>query len=222
MMFKAVEGIKKSYDGGQKGILLDIDETLSHTRVRYFEMYVKELGNPEQLTYETFVKNYGHTSRVPYWKTHPKFEELNGTITVNESVHANVELISGVDDYLRRLGQIVPIAGYLTARPNVLQNVTEQWIAKHGLPMAPTILCPRYVGNKHAWKAEILDYLEDEVLGIVDDNQDLLPEISNGYKGTIFVYEYAGQIDRPELDIVPCADWESVLNAVAQRVPKQS
>ncbi len=220
-MFQAISQIKNLYAGKEKrkqGILLDIDETISVTRDKYIEIFAKELGNPENLSVSEIIAKYKYTWNVPYWKENERYSEIAQGLVVSPEIHKDLNLIENVADYVKRLGEIVYIAGYLSARPAVLQNITENWLKEKGLPAAPVILSPSYVTGFHAWKASILEYLYPEVLGIVDDNPGMIAELNSSYKGTLFIYDYAGQSDRTDIDTVPCPDWESVLVEVEKRI----
>lgn len=56
------------------------------------------------------------------------------------------------------------------------------------------------------WKAKILAYLYPQVIGIIDDNPDIIDYLPSSYEGTIFLYGnpvYPGG----DLDVIPCGTW---------------
>lgn len=218
MIAKVAELKSSLLASGKVGLALDIDNTLSQTRNVYFTRFVEELGNPENLTFAEYREKYGHSSKVPYWQTE-KGQALGAALTYDEDHHFAVTLVTGADESIRQIAEIIPIACYLTARPEVLERITKEWIAKHRLPKAPVILRPDYVQDENAWKADVLEYLFPQVTGIVDDHPLLPDRLSLGYKGTIYVYEspYPG---REGLDIVHCIDWQNVVAEIKKRHQK--
>ena len=70
------------------------------------------------------------------------------------------------------------------------------------------------MGNK--WKAKVLEYLYPEVLGIVDDNPNLVKNLSKSYKGTIFLYDHT-ETERKDIKVVPCRYWNQVLIEVKKQ-----
>ena len=73
-------------------------------------------------------------------------------------------------------------------------------------------------GNE--WKAGILKDLFPEVIGIVDDNVDLIEHLEPDYQGTVFLYNYESGPTDGKMDVVPCKTWENVLNEVTKRYAK--
>lgn len=202
------------------GLALDIDNTLSQSRIIYFNELIEKIGTPENLTATELMAKYTYTRDVSYWQTE-EARALMEKLVVDEESHSTLELISGADDSIREISKLVPIVAYITARPEVLSRITYEWLKKHNLPEAPVILRPQYVLDEQAWKAEVLEFLYPQVTGIVDDHPVLPDKLSLDYKGTVYVYAspYPG---REGLDIVHCTDWASVASEVKKRHQQNS
>lgn len=208
---------KKLKQNGVCGLALDIDETLSFTIGGLVDGLIKQFGNPENLTAEEIVKKYKHTDKIPYWQG-KECDLLIDKILTDEKIQKDLPLIKNANSLANKVAKIIPIVSYITIRPRIIFEATKHWLKKNNFPKAPTILKPknisRRMGNK--WKAKVLEYLYPEVLGIVDDNPNLVKNLSKGYKGTIFLYDHT-ETERKDIKVIPCKDWNRVLVEVKKQ-----
>ncbi|MBD3280397.1 hypothetical protein GF389_02645 [Candidatus Dojkabacteria bacterium] len=210
---------KKLQDQGLRGLALDIDETLSYTTKWWFSAMSEKFGNPENLTAEEIYEKYRHSSKIPYWQTEEAriwMEERR----YDDSIQIEFELIEEeVNSLVRQVHSTIPVVAYITARPQEVRKGTLKWLEKHDFPKAELIQRPNESkaedGNK--WKAEILEYLYPEVIGIVDDNVDFPSHISPNYQGTIFLYNYETDPTDGMIEVVPCKTWNNVLEKINDR-----
>jgi hypothetical protein len=209
-MIKQLSQLKeKLSQSDRKWLLLDVDNTLSATRVVYFQTLMQEHSNPEGLTLEELRAKYRQSSRVPYWSDE-KAQAIMLKLKDDPAMHANLDILTNAYESIKEINEVLPIAAYLSARPESLAEATQSWVSKHDLPQAEIVLMPNYITNHSAWKSEVLEFLWPEVLGIVDDDLGLITELRPEYKGHLFVYDYAGQEDREGFNIHHCADWTAV------------
>jgi hypothetical protein len=198
----------------KKGIALDIDETLSWT-VGWWTKQLQDLfGNPENLSVKELVKKYRYTQEVPYWQTKEALQWMEDNRASNQ-VQTELPLINGALEGAKKINEIIPVIAYITTRPDNVVKGTQTWLNKHGFPSAPIIARP--LGTAHSdgnkWKAQVLAELEDIVLGIVDDNPELITHLPKSYKGTIFSYDN-DTVSRDDIHIIPCKTWSRVVKEV--------
>lgn len=196
---------------GINGLALDIDETLSFTIGFMIKSLMENLGNPENLTVKEIIKKYKYTDRIPYWQDE-KAEEVLENIRNSNLVQLDLPLIKNADSTVNKINKIVSISAYITVRPSIIAQGTKLWLQKNKFPMATVITKPDNVlrkdGNK--WKAKVLEYLYPEILGIVDDNPELVKCLSKDYKGTVFLYNNAEVLNK-DVRVVICKEWKTVL-----------
>jgi hypothetical protein len=204
----------------KNGLALDIDETLSFTIGLMVERLITNLGNPENLTATEIIKKYKHTDNIPYWQSDTAKTIMAEIISSNE-IQKDLPLIKNANKVVNKINKIVPIVAYITVRPESISEGTKFWLEKHGFPKAELIMKPENVlrtdGNK--WKAQVLEYLYPQVLGIVDDNPGLTNFLSEDYQGTIYLYNNTDS-KRNDIDIIPCETWERVETEVKKRMIK--
>jgi hypothetical protein len=214
-MLQQVYNLKRRLEGTEKPhLLLDIDNTLSASRDLYFQRFSEEFGNPEELSIQEFIDKYVYTWNVPYWQGEDR-SNLAKEMEQDIDLHERAELITGADEGVAAIQKRIDIAGYLTARFEVLQATTQRWLKKHSFPKGELIMRPHYIENHNQWKAEVMEFLYPEVTGIIDDNPGIIEHLSDSYKGTIYLYE--NTIDfQPKVNVVSCADWTHVVEKVTQ------
>lgn len=195
----------------QPGLGVDIDETLSWTIGHWVERMLVKFGNPENFSIQEMVSKYRYTQNVPYWQTPEALAWMDEQINSNE-VQKELPLIEGADHYLRKIHEIVPIAAYITIRPEGIRSGTEEWLEKHGFPKAPVICRPKVEEDGVRWKAMVLSTLFPQVKGIIDDNDRLLEFLGDEYAGKIFLYNH--QKERGKENIFACPDWLAVYKRV--------
>lgn len=203
-----------------QGLAIDIDETLSATTVYWTQQLQVQFGNPESLTVEEIITKYQFVERVPYWQN----EEASALMeewTNSNDFQGTIPLIEGADKWLRKVAKIIPIAAYITMRPQSILEGTERWLKKHGFPEAPVMIRPDEVSWEvaHEWKAEIVSSLYPSVVGLVDDRAAIVEAFASDYKGTIFLYGHSVS-PRTDIDVIPCRTWEDVYTAVSNRYQK--
>lgn len=198
----------------RQGLALDIDETLSWTVGYWMEEMSKRFGNPENLSVKELVKKYRYTQHVPHWQTD------EGKAWIEEARHLdslqeNLPLIENADKIVQKVDAIVPILVYVTTRPDSVVNGTKKWLQKHNFPLAEVIARPLDipVADGNSWKTQVLRYLYPEIIGIIDDNAELVSFLEDNYLGKIYLYD---NNDHPKkgANIIPCSTWDDVLAKV--------
>ncbi len=199
------------------GLALDIDETLSDTNIFWFTKLSELFGNPENLSPREIANKYRYSQRVPYWQT------PDALIWMEEARHGNdiqliLPLIENADSVVKRINEIIPIVAYVTARPESVRAGTQSWLSSHDFPAAKLIMKPMDIPTDEGvhWKANLLIEMYPEILGIVDDHPGLLEILPNNYPGSVFLYNYNGEI-RNDLSVVACPTWNNVYEAVKQK-----
>lgn len=208
-----IKNIKKELRAQNiKGIAIDVDETLSFTLKYWFDRMQNLFGNPENLSTKELIAKYRYAKNVPYWQTKEAIDWMIKQIYSNK-VQTELEVIGEADKYLPKLHQQIPVAVYLTVRPEEVNRGTEIWLANHGFPKAPVIARPSNIthADSHAWKAEILSELYPEVAGLVDDNDVILEHLSDSYKGKILLYSRSKCQDT-NIKTYCCPTWSDVVD----------
>jgi len=202
---------------GQRGIALDIDETLSFTIKHWISELQAKFGNPENLTAEQLIEKYRYTQNVPYWQTPQALAWMEEARNSND-LQKKLPLIENANSIAQKVDNIIPVLAYPTNRPRSVSGGTISWLKMHQFPPAAIIArpddIPHLEGTK--WKAGILEFLYPEIAGIVDDHPGLVESLSKDYKGTIFLYDikkYSGDRDY----VIPCKKWGDVLSQVELR-----
>lgn len=198
-----------------EGIVLDIDETLSDT-IGYLILGLQDnFGNPEGLSVKEIVEKYKYTWNVPYWQSEDAENWVREACQSPEVV-VNLPVIDDAVSFVNKIHDVVPIVGYVTARPECVSVATKEWLAKHGFPDAPVVCRPSNVPKVklNDWKAGILRGLHPKVKGIVDDNPGLADPLGD-YAGHFFIYN-ADSIDEGVRG-VPCSNWERVYDEIVER-----
>lgn len=177
--------------GNKLGLALDIDDTLSYTDHHWIEQLQRHFSNPEHLTRDEIISRYKLIEHVPYWRSR------KATNMMKQFMHSNtfqksIPLIENSNRAIRKIHHIVPIVAYITARPSSVSSGTKHWLQKHRFPEAPILFRPlnsRH-GQRHPWKANVLNLLYPYVNGIIDDSPDLADELKSlRYPGNIFLFD---------------------------------
>ncbi|MBU2051927.1 hypothetical protein KKH13_01845 [Patescibacteria group bacterium] len=203
---------KRLKQKGLKGLGLDIDDTLAESGDAWIKGIQKQFGNPENLTIDEVKRKYRYSYNAPYWqgKTIRAWEK---SIRHNNQWHRVLPLIKNANHVVEKIHQLVPIVVYLTARPKSILPGTRDWLKQHGFPEAEIVYRPQEVKLplSLAWKAQVLEYLYPQVIGMVDDHPQLAKDLSKKYPGTLYLYDYHDQAPRGDINIVPCKNWDEVL-----------
>lgn len=188
------------------GIALDIDETIANTCEFWIEKANEKFGNPTNMTSKEIFKKYKFLQKVPFWNKEELMKYVEFLIN-DEQMHFNVEPFENVHHHINKLSENLNIVAYITARSEYLSKITEKWLIKHNFPIAPVILKPKTIEHKdgNKWKAKVLEYLYPQVCGIVDDNPKLGKEISDEYKGKIYLLSYENH-ENEKHNVVACYD----------------
>jgi len=198
----------------QKGLALDIDETLSWTLGYWIYELQKRFGNPENLTVRQIAEKYKNTRHIPYWQTDEAKEWMEKQRNNNE-LQTKLPLIENSNSIVQKINKIVPIVAYITTRPQTIILGTKDWLKKHNFPELPILARPKEFehndGNK--WKAKALSKLYPEIIGIVDDQPELADELPKSYKGIIYLYDNIKH-KRTDINIVPCKTWKNVYSKI--------
>lgn len=197
-------------------IALDIDETLSRTIWYLVSEMQKKFWNPENLSVEEIVAKYRYTQNVPYWQNDEAIEWMNNMLHSN-TMQEGLEMTEWAREFVNKINKIVPITAYITVRPIVVLEWTQNRLQRHGFPIAPIIMKPasirREEGNE--WKAKILEKLYPKLLGIVDDNDWLVDYIEEKYKWMIFLYSHKETKEKhKEKNVIACKSRNDVYNEV--------
>ena len=196
-----------------EGLALDIDDTLSRT-FRYWAGQMRKLfGNPENLSVDEIVLKYNRAQNVPYWQSKEAKAWRKNHITSNE-LQTKLPLIPDSKIFIDKISNIVPLVAYITTRPESVIEGTKIWLENNNFPTLPIICRPDGIPHEKGseWKAKILEKLEQQVKGMVDDNPNLLNFLPSNYKGIIFMYD--NNFVDTKLNAIPCRDWETVYEEV--------
>ena len=198
----------------QKGLALDIDETLSWTLGYWVEQLQIRFGNPENFSIEEIITKYRYTQNIPYWQTKEALawmEEARNT----DKLHEKFPLIKDSNLIVKKINKIIPIVVYLTTRPQSVIQGTRKWLKKHSFPQVDIIAKPNNIPfeENNEWKAEVLEFLYPEIIGIIDDNPELVDRLSSEYQGTVYLYNSVAS-QRQDISVIPCKTWEDVLSQI--------
>lgn len=195
-------------------LALDIDDTISDTRNSALKEMLKTFGGPENLSLKELAAKYKFLHEIPYWQT-PKIKKWLKSKSLSNIAQEKIAVIQNAQKFVKQIHNIIPIACYITSRPETVRAGTKKWLKKNHFPEAKLIMRPKKSlgqdGNK--WKAGILKKLFPRVAGVIDDNKNLLKFLPRNYKGKIFLYGHKHQ-NLTQKNTVACPTWEDVLSAV--------
>lgn len=211
----SIEDIKTNLTAKKiQGIALDIDETLSWTIGYWVENMQKKFGNPENLTIKELIEKYRYSQNVPYWQTETAMKWMEKHRNSNE-IQEVLPLIENANIIVQKINKIIPVVAYITTRPTSVIDGTKKWLKKHEFPDVEIIARPLNIhlsdGNK--WKADVLEKLYPQIMGIIDDNPEVVNHLSGYYEGTVLLYD-SKQSPRNDIRIIPCSNWEIVLKKI--------
>eukprot|EP00927_Polykrikos_kofoidii_P026500 TRINITY_DN23578_c0_g1_i1.p1 TRINITY_DN23578_c0_g1~~TRINITY_DN23578_c0_g1_i1.p1 ORF type:complete len:374 (-),score=45.59 TRINITY_DN23578_c0_g1_i1:285-1406(-) len=198
---------------GMRGIVLDIDETLSATNVAWFNRLEELFGNPEEVPIEDLIGQYKLAQNVPFWQSKEAYSWMQKQRD-DPKAQDDLPLVPGAVEGAHTLKNIIPIVGYCTVRPESVNDNTIAWLRDNSFPDLPVVAKPKDVpfedGNK--WKASSLHAMWPEVTGIVDDNPKIPLFAGDSYPGTIFLFSHA-HCPPGTTHAEPCATWPAVVEA---------
>lgn len=209
---------------GARGLALDIDETLADSNSHWFDHMIA-FHPLEGVHKKEIVERYKFMEHVPGWDNQEAIDRMTGLMHSNE-FNETVPLIEDAYHVVNTIQQSIPIAAYITARPATIRTGTEKWLLKNGFPKAPLIMRPTTTEvskpdglYRNSWKANILQFLYPEVLGIVDDNLGLAHELVElKYPGTLYLYGPQTEAFTETENVILCPTWKSVLPAVLRSI----
>ncbi len=203
---------------GVHGIALDIDDVLSHTDSHWIEKMKEKFGNPNGLTTEKIRDQYhGRFENIPSWSTKEALTAIDEFLHSNE-FQEEIPLIEKANHAVEKINTVIPIVAYITARPVSVYEGTRRWLEQHAFPDAPLIFRPLDVHHetKNLWKAELLQFLYPEVVGIVDDHPALPGQLeAAGYQGKLYLYD-SGQHTKGYKGMARCRNWDEVVEQVTR------
>lgn len=204
---------------------LDIDETLSATSTTWFKKLLELFGNPEWLTPEQMARKYYHTQNVPYWKENKAVLDWMHEHREDNELQKELDLIDGTDLHYQQIHKsIIPIHSYITARPDTVESGTLHWLEQRNFPnFNQLILRPQWLDHtlSNLWKACVLDILYPYVVGIVDDNPNLVKMLPKSYAGHIFLYDKTS-CDYDNINVYVCETIDDVRKSIEQTFQKKS
>lgn len=204
-------------NSGCRGLVLDIDETLSATNVAWFRKLEKQFGNPDSRPLKDLIAEYHLAEHVPFWQTEEALEWMQQQRD-DPKAQDDLPLVPGAVEGVHALRKVIPIVGYCTVRPVNTDEDTIEWLRENGFPDLPVVAKPVDVpfseGNK--WKAAALHELWPEVMGIVDDNPMVPSFAGKDYPGTIYLITYT-ECPPEASHAIPCSSWPDVVNAASAR-----
>ena len=203
------------------GLGVDIDETLSWTVGHWVKEMQKLFGNPEGLSVRKLVDKYTYTQNVPYWQSEKALKWMEEKRSSDE-FQKQLPLIEDSNHFLNKINKIVPIAAYITIRPESVRKGTKHWLQKNNFPEAPIIFRPDNIptseGNK--WKAKVIEDLYPKIVGFIDDSPDVIESLSKNYKG--FIFHYNKTPVNTSLKVINCKDWQTIFREVKRTFQKST
>lgn len=197
----------------KRGLVLDIDETLSWTNYYWIQQLQKLFGNPENLQPEEIAAKYHLCQKVPYWAEQKEALQWMAKMRTSCEAQEHLPLIKGALEGVRNLQETCEVVGYLTVRPECVSASTKKWLRQHQFPDLPVISKPDDVpfseGNK--WKAAVLNRCHPHIQGIVDDNPSVARFCGQDYPGVVFLFSQSSFEYSSWGQVVPCVDWAEVV-----------
>ena len=203
----------------EKGLALDIDDTISNTSHRLVRHLQVLFGNPENLTAKEIIKKYHLSDYIPYWQT-DEVMQYHQKMSYNDDVHKDFPVIENAVSFVNKINKTANISCYLTLRRQNVINGTARWLKKHGFPDKPIICRPDNMeyDDGHAWKAKVL--IENpNIIGLIDDNEKIINYLPKNYRGTIFLIRRKEYNHHNKIKIIPCRNWFVVLKEVKKILP---
>lgn len=202
----------------ERGLALDIDDTLSYTSHRLIRQMQVLFGNPENLTVKEIIKKYHLTDHVPYWQTE-EVMSYHKKIADCDDLHRDFPVIENAQRMVNKINKSVNISCYLTLRRQNVVSGTARWLKKHGFPDKPIICRPNNMEYEegHAWKAKVL-LNNPNILGLIDDNEKIIKHLPDDYPGVLFLIRRKEYTHKTKIKIIPCKNWFVVLKEVKKNI----
>ena len=181
-------------------LAVDIDETLGRTNLLWAEHHINTYGSPEGLNAEEIIKKYRFVKNVPYWQFDDAHNWIEHHINSNES-KLEIPVIEDAVSIMQR----IPVACYLTTRPEHTITGTKEWLMKQGFPNKEIFSSAKGL----EWKAQKLSSMYPYITGLIDDSLDLIKYLPSNYKGNLFLYSHS-YYPSSKLHIIPCPTWTNI------------
>lgn len=212
-----------------KGIALDIDDTLSATAQTIYTKFHWTIKEASSEFDEIFRS---HHRLNEYYSSDPQFIERIEQEVNDANFFTDIQPYEGAYEAIQELHQQQLLSCYLTARPSLTQEVTQDRLVKHSFPSLPLFTKPNHLSNEEQFirKAhELSKGYKYWIEGIVDDQIDLLTQMQNNfpdYPGIIHLIlhpEQAHHIDTSHITSIQYTlsySWEEVLKHILNEATK--
>lgn len=174
------------------GLVLDIDDVLSVTTVRWMQELIDRFGSPEWLTAQQIRDKYFYIKFVPYKSRKiPEALELTDFFRYDNNFQLDLKTIVDAQKAVSALEEKwTKISCYLSSRPIEIYNSTIQRLSGEWFPEAPALLRPTDIPRDQSdqRKSEIL-VQNKQLVGIVDDSPHLIWALPQDYHGTYYLFE---------------------------------
>lgn len=171
----SIDTVTKRLDGASCAVLLDIDETLLNPLPLYHRDVNAAMGLAVSVAE---IEAAGGLDGL--FKGHPRYAEFRriaDQLRADPMFNSDVPLIDGALGGVKEL-EATPglvIGAYLTTRPVVVTEVTEQDLMRKGFPCAPVLGRPMEVVREStvSWKMSVLQSLNESVdarIVMIDDS----------------------------------------------------
>lgn len=199
-----------------KGLAYDLDETLFWTVFPLMLELQKKYGNPEGLTVEQMIEKYRYTWNVPNCNTEEARAFVH-SIVGSDEFQAQIPVIKDAVEAVNKIhGLKYPVALYLTARPTAVYGGTKRALLENGFPLAPIVCRPDHIPPqaRDEWKARVLEYYQDILIGIVDDSPGLIEHLSIDYPGKVYLFNHDGKGFEDKKLVVARKTWKLMADAI--------
>jgi len=193
----------------EKGLMIDIDDTLSLTAAYWMEYLQSIYGNPENITPMEMFRKYHSVQQVPYWQGNRDINQHIYKLIYSNYIQLKLPVFDDSNLILNEMANYCKITCYLTKRPEKIKPGTISWLEKHNFPPAPVICMPNNVKlkNGNLWKAKVINDLSDSILAVIDDDKRLIYELEK-YKSIHYFLITKENFDYLKLKVYPCSNWK--------------
>ena len=197
-----------------KSIAVDIDEVLSQTAFSWMDIINKRFGNSENLSAAELLKKYKLTRNVPGWQT-GIINDFLESMRVSNEFYKNIPAIENSVNYLNKINKIIPVRCYLTTRPQAIFEGTKKWLRDNGFLDRDIIMKPDGIPTKNGneWKVGVLNSLYPDIVGIIDDNPEVIDLLPETYEGTVLLYGHK-EYSSNRIKVIPCENWGDIFSEV--------
>jgi uncharacterized HAD superfamily protein len=200
------------------GIALDIDDTISDTLHHFVRLLQEKFPNPEHASIDEVIGKYKIVPHMLFWQT-PEVKAWLEAQAISNEAQENVAVITGAPEIVTKLNTVVPVRMYITSRPSIVTEGTKRWLEKNNFPPAPVMTRPhsKHKIDGNAWKAEILKKMYPSVVGIVDDNPEIVGALGKEYPGIVFLFGNHYNNVPVGATTVICPSWDDAFREITTR-----